>query len=90
MVDRSHQEQRNESKLVVNHPFLSELYDLYTRYAFELMLFEYMTSHDLKVEETKILKGLESGKYTVNDRNLKIKFDVHIRRKINIFILLLL
>ena len=46
VIERSECEQRNEVKLILNHPFLSEVYGLYTRYSFELMLNEYMKSHE--------------------------------------------
>ena len=50
MIERSECEQRNETKLILNHPMLNEAYELYTRYAFELMLGEYMKSHEYSVQ----------------------------------------
>jgi hypothetical protein len=49
VIERSECEQRNEIKLILNHPLLSETYELYTRYSFELMLNEYMKSHECTV-----------------------------------------
>jgi hypothetical protein len=50
VIERSECEQRNENKLILNHPMLNEAYELYTRYAFELMLGEYMKSHEYSVQ----------------------------------------
>lgn len=53
LTDRIESDYRNETQLHVNHPMLGELYQLYTRYAFELMLNEYRESHKLIVVEIK-------------------------------------
>lgn len=58
LVDRSESEQRNETKLMVNHPFLSEVYELYTRYSFEFMLHQYMNSHEFTIERKEKPGGI--------------------------------
>lgn len=88
LVERSECEQRNELRLILNHPFLGEIYELYTRYAFELMLNEYMKSHQYTVYRDQhhregggrlIMSELEPGLYTVKDATQK--YDVAIRCK---------
>lgn len=49
ITDNSEAAQRNNSKLFLNHPLLADLYCLYTRHAFEIMLNESMLSHELRV-----------------------------------------
>jgi hypothetical protein len=64
VVERSECEQRNESKLIINHPLLNEIYDLYTRHSFELMLGEYMKSHEYSITHEKgtaILIDMQDG-----------------------------
>ncbi len=64
------------------------MYDLYTRYSFELMLNEYMKSHDYSLypetsngEMMMIYRDIQPGLYTVRDNTEKIKYEVHLRCK---------
>ncbi len=87
VIERSECEQRNESKLILNHPLLNEIYELYTRYVFELMLNEYMKSHQYSVKregesERRLYTDVDPGLYTVKDSNDKAKYFVKIRCKI--------
>jgi hypothetical protein len=78
ILERSEQEQRNEARLILNHPMLNEIYDIYTRYAFELMLNEYMNSHESIVqrETPGIAKGIEAGTFIVRDNGVKYKVEI--------------
>lgn len=87
VIERSECEQRNESKLILNHPLLNEMYELYTRYAFELMLNEYMKSHEYNVSRLgaesgrKICIEVQQGVYAVKDPSEQLKYEVKIRCK---------
>ena len=53
------------------------------------MLGEYMKSHEYSITHDKgtaILIDMQDGQYTVKDRGEKRKYEVHIRRKLMIFI----
>eukprot|EP00347_Sterkiella_histriomuscorum_P023960 403332789 len=82
--DRIQGEQRNEIMLHVNHPMLDQLYQTYTRYAFELMLYEYMNSHQYKIETDRSLgmqqKGLQDGVWHVNDSKDKVTYQIQCRQ----------
>jgi hypothetical protein len=50
VAERSECEQRNDTPLVINHPILNQLYKEYTKYAFELMLGQYMKAHEFTIK----------------------------------------
>jgi hypothetical protein len=43
--------QHNQTQLFLNHPLLKDLYELYSRHAFEFMMHQYMMSHECSLEE---------------------------------------
>jgi hypothetical protein len=54
--------------LFLNHPLLADLNHLYTRYATEIMLHQYMMSHDVKIELQSITTSLpRDATITVQD-----------------------
>lgn len=57
------------------------MYELYTRYSFELMLNEYMKSHDYSLQRENsngemmiISRDIEPGLFIVRDNTDKIKY----------------
>ena len=64
------------------------MYELYTRYSFELMLNEYMKSHDYSLQRENsngemmiISRDIDPGLFIVRDNTDKIKYEVHLRCK---------
>lgn len=82
-IERTLLEGKREVKLIIHNPIMKELYQVYSRWGFEQMLFQFMNSHNLMVKnsqdkqaysikETKKLKSelmtaSEDGIYTVKD-----------------------
>ena len=50
VIEKTFLENKQERRLIVNHPLMHELYVNYSRWAFEKMLYEYMMSHPLVVK----------------------------------------
>ena len=50
VIEKSFIDHKHETKQVINHPMLNDLYHNYTRWAFEQMLFQYQESHKLQVK----------------------------------------
>lgn len=50
VVDRCESDFKHVTPLVLNSPMLKQMYKLYTRHAFEHILFQYMHSHYLVIE----------------------------------------
>lgn len=83
VIERTESEQRNETKLYLNHPLLADMYELYSRYAFEKMLAEYMDSHCHYIPKMSksLRKRLSTGTYVVKDFESNEKFQVKIKGK---------
>ncbi len=71
---------------MVNHPLLRELYTIYTRYAFEQMLHQYMLSHIFLVKRPTGVSNnfissnyIEHGHYKVKDTDDNNKYIVVVK-----------
>ena len=49
VVERSFIDAKHERREKINHPLLKTLYQTYTRWAYEQMLFQYREAHKLQV-----------------------------------------
>ena len=59
---------RNQTKLFINHPLLRDLYQIYTRHAFEFMLQQSMFSHEiLAIYETSSSQGPAPSATQISD-----------------------
>jgi hypothetical protein len=94
-IERTLVEGKREVKLIIHNPILKELYHVYSRWAFEQMLYQFMNSHQLFVKnaqdkqvytirktqriKSELMRESEDGIYTVKDYEQKEKFQVIVR-----------
>ncbi|CAI2386819.1 unnamed protein product [Moneuplotes crassus] len=62
----------NEREHVIHHPLIKHIYDQYSNFAFEKMLFEYSLCHEYFVKKLSEEKGdKQVTKYVVKDKSLR-------------------
>eukprot|EP00347_Sterkiella_histriomuscorum_P007670 403348024 len=87
VVEKSFIDHKHEKREVMNNPLLSSLYQHYSRWSFEKMLYQFQESHKLKVKITKGVKNPpmiytlediegESAIFCVKDVSIKEIFQV--------------
>lgn len=59
----------NEREHVIHHPLLKQIYDQYSNFSFEKMLYEYSISHELYVKRLSKEKGTDTiSKFVVKNK----------------------
>lgn len=93
---------KTHQKQILHHPLLQGIYDYYSNYAFEKMLYQYMNSHHLVVkrlvqnefddtEQITITNAQlnPSGQYVVKDDEMREKCMVYLQGKRHSFFLMI-